>query len=205
MLVGQALAGVVADHGHGVVAVAAAQPGGVFLAGDGVDEVRVDPQHDRLAEVTAGYAGGWDPSVAGGDQGPGPLADEGSGGLDTVEGHRVEFAQGAADGGRRRDRTEEVLGVAEGVDGAHRGAATGHHDGGVDDDPASVVVVGDVVVVQGVGQRLGQAGAVGGQPERGRAGVWDDVVAAGGDGQVLGPSGRVAHAKSAFRNGFDLA
>jgi hypothetical protein len=144
-----------------VVAEAATQPGGVFLAGNGIDEVRVDAQHDRLAEVTAGHPGWRDPPVPGGDQRPDPLPHAGPGRLDAVEGRLVEFTQRAAQRGRRRDRAVQVPSVTQDIDGAYRVAAAGHHDGGVDRDPAAVVVRGGVPAAQGIGQGPGQTGAVG--------------------------------------------
>jgi hypothetical protein len=65
--------------------------------------------------------------VAGGDQGPDPLAYDRSGGLDTVEDRLVEFCQGTAERGRGGDRAEQVLSVAQDAHGAHRVPAAGHH------------------------------------------------------------------------------
>jgi hypothetical protein len=40
--------------------------------------------------------------------------------------------------------------VAQRVDAADGVTAVGHHDGGVDEDPAPVVARGEIVAVQGV-------------------------------------------------------
>ena len=87
-------------HGHGVVAVSAAEPTGVFLAGHGVDEVRVDAQHDLLAEVTGGDQGRGDTAVAGDDEVPDPGADLGAGDVETCQAGLVDFGESAGQGGR---------------------------------------------------------------------------------------------------------
>jgi hypothetical protein len=107
--------------------------------------------------------------------------------------------------GRRGDLTVQVFLVAQDVDGAQGVTAIGHHDRRVDQDPAPVVARAEVAAAQGVGHRCSQTRAVGGQPQRGGAGVGDDVLTVGGDGQPGVPSGRVVHAKSAFRFGILLA
>jgi hypothetical protein len=201
-LVGEAFAGVVADDGHRVVTVAAAEPAGVLFAGHGVDEVRVDAQHDGLAEVPGGDQRGRDLAVAGDDQVPDPGPDPG--GVQAGQAGGVDLGEGAGQGGRGGDLAEEVVLVAEHVDTADGVAAVGHHDRRVGKDPAPVVAGVEVVAVQGVGQGSGQSGAVGEQPRGGSTRVGDDVLAAGGDGRPLRPSGRVMHTKSAFRFGFVL-
>jgi len=83
-----------------VQAVAAAHPAGLLLAGVRVDEVRVDPQHDLIAQVTVGYPGRRDPAVAGHDQVPDPGPHRGAGGVDTVQGGLVDLAKRPRQGGR---------------------------------------------------------------------------------------------------------
>jgi hypothetical protein len=168
-----------------VVAVAATQPAGVFLAGNGVDEVGVDAQHDLVAEVAGGDQGWGDAAMAGGDEVPYPGAYGGAGGIDAVQAGGADLGQGPGEGGRGGDLAEQVLLVTQHVDGAHGVTAVGHHDRRVAQHPAPVVARGEVFPVQRVRQGGGQAGAVGDQTQRGGASVGHDAIAVGGDGQPL--------------------
>lgn len=203
-LFGQALPGVVTDDGHRVVAVAAAQPAGVFLAGDGVDEVRVDAQHDLLTEVTVGNQGRRDPAVPGDDEVPHPGADPGAGGVHPLQAGRVDLTQGAAQGRRGRDITEEIALVTQPVDGAYRVGAVSHHDRRIRQHPTPVMARSEVLPTQRVRQCPGQTGTVSDQPQGHRTRVDHDALAVGGDGQPPRPSGRILHARSAFRFGWFL-
>jgi len=106
------------------------------LAEDGVDEMRVDAQHDLLAEVTGGDQGRRDTAVAGGDEVPHPGAYRGAGGIDAIQPVGVDLGQGPGQGGRGGDLAEQVGLVTQHVDGAQGVAAVGHHDRRVGEYPA---------------------------------------------------------------------
>lgn len=65
MVHGQTFAGVVAEHGYGMLAETAAQPLDQFHGGGGVDEVRIHAQDDLSSEVAGGEQGCGDPAVVG--------------------------------------------------------------------------------------------------------------------------------------------
>jgi hypothetical protein len=71
--------------------------------------VRVDPQHDLLAEVAGGHLGRRDPAVAGDDETPHPGTHSGAGGVKVFQAGGVEFAEGAAQGGWGGYLAEQVF------------------------------------------------------------------------------------------------
>ena len=86
-------------------------------------------------------------------------------------------------------------------------AAVGDQHRGVGQHPAPVVHRGEPAPAQRPGQRAGQPGPVGQQPQRRGPGVRHDSVPADFHGQIPGPRGKLVHLKGAPRSrqnvGFD--
>ena len=114
-------------------------------------------------------------------------------------------APATASGPRRPGRTARPGPAAP--PGPTAPAAVGDQHGRVDQHPAAVMHRGEPAAAHRLGQRAGQPGPVGQQPQRRGPGVRHDPVPADFHGQIPRPRGKLIHLKGAPRSrqnvGFD--
>ena len=141
------------------------------------------------------------------DQPPHVPADLRSGGRDPVPLVRADLVQRPPQRRVRGDRPEQLGLIPQHRQVRHHPAPVGDQHRGVGQYPAAVVHRGEPAAAQRPGQRPGQPGSVGQQPQRRGPGARHHPVPADFHGQIPRPRGKLIHLKGAPRSrqnvGFD--